>query len=97
MPWYEARDQTAPEAVAGMQHFHDRVAQLDLDPKTYVNYTYGPVRACVMKGRYEVEMDAQPGGPEFFSIQEMPEGYLMANYGTTHDERCNGADLMKKP
>jgi hypothetical protein len=95
MPWDEAKGQTSPEAVAGMKMVHDRIENADKDSKTYVSWTYGPVRACLMKGRYEVEMDADPGGPEFYAIAETGNGYTMMNYGTTQDERCSGPDLMK--
>jgi len=61
-----------------------------------VTYSYGPVRACLMKGQYEVEIDAEPGGKQFYDIREGPNGYTMVNFGTTQDERCSGPDLMKK-
>lgn len=95
MPWEEAAGQTAPEAVGKMQRVHSGLARLDRDASTSVSYTYGPVRACSVKGQYEVEMDGDRGGPEFFMIQDQSVGYLMADYGTTHDARCNGPDLMK--
>jgi hypothetical protein len=95
MPWDEAIGQTAPEAVGKMQRVHSGLARLDRDATTSVNYTYGPVRACTVKGKYEVEMDADRGGPEFFTIKDQPVGYLMVDYGTTHDEHCNGPDLTK--
>jgi hypothetical protein len=96
MPWNEAAGQTAPQAVARMKVVHDRVESMDKDAKTYVSFTYGPVRSCLAKGRYEVEMDADPGRPEFFAIAETGNGYMMMNYGTTQDERCSGPDLKKK-
>ena len=95
MPWDEAKDQTAPEAIEALRRIHERVAQLDRDPKTYVGYTYGPVRACLMKGRFEVEMDADPGGRQFYTIEQGQNGYTMINISTTQDERCSGPDLMK--
>jgi hypothetical protein len=54
------------------------------------------VRACSVKGRYEVEMEADPGGKQFYAIEEGQSGYMMVNFGTTQDERCSGPDLMKK-
>jgi hypothetical protein len=95
MPWDEAKNVTAQEAIAGMKTIHDRLQQEDKDVKTYVGYTYGPVRSCTVKGRYEVEMDADPGGPQFYAIQEGKDGYSMVNFGTTQDERCSSPDLMK--
>jgi hypothetical protein len=95
MPWDEAKDQTAPEAVDALRRIHERVAQLDSDPKTYVGYAYGPVRACSLKGRYEVEMDADPGGRQFYAIEQGKNGYTMVNFSTKQDERCTGPDLMK--
>jgi hypothetical protein len=97
MPWDEAQGQTAPEAIAGMKIVHDHLADLDKNSNTYVTFSYGPVRSCLTPGRYEVEMDADPGGPEFYAIAEAPNGYVMTNYGTTQDERCSGPNLMKKP
>ena len=79
-----------------MKVIHDRIASSDKDSKSYIGYSYGPVRACLMKGRYEVEMIADPGGPQFYAIQEGQNGYTMVNFGTTQDERCSGPDLMKK-
>jgi hypothetical protein len=95
-PWDEAKAQTAPDAVAGMMAVHERVAQSNKDANTYVSFSYGPVRPCLMKGQYEVEMIAAPGGPQFYSVKELQNGYAMVNYGTTQDERCNGPDVMKK-
>lgn len=97
MPWGEAAGQTAPEAVAGLRTIHEHIADLDKNPDTYVRVTSGPVRSCLTKRHYEVEMEADPGGPGFYAIAEVPNGYMMMSYGTTHDERCNGPDLMKKP
>lgn len=95
MPWDEAVGQTAPETVGKMQRVHSGLAQLDRDASTSVSYTYGPVRACAVKGQYEVEMDGDKGGPEFFVIRDQPVGYVMVDYGTTHDTRCSGPDLTK--
>jgi hypothetical protein len=97
-PWDEAKGQTAPDAEEAMKAVHERQAQLEKSDKTYVTYTYGPVRSCTVKGRFEVEMDAAPGGPQFYAIQQRSEGdgYTMVNFGTTQDERCSGPDLMKK-
>jgi hypothetical protein len=97
-PWDEAKGQTIPTAEEAMKAVHEREVQLQKSEKTYVTYTYGPVRACTVKGRFEVEMDADPGGKQFYAIQQRTEGdgYMMVNYGTTQDERCSGPDLMKK-
>lgn len=95
MPWEEAAGQTDPEVAAKMQRVHAGLARLDQDASTSISYTYGPVRACAVKGQYEVEMGADRGGPEFFTIKDQPVGYLMVNYGSTHDEHCNGPDLTK--
>ncbi|NYF78493.1 hypothetical protein [Granulicella arctica] len=96
MPWDEAKEQTAPEAIEGLKALHERLAASEKDAKAYVSYEYGPVRACSVKGRYEVEMDAKPGGKQFYAIQEGQNGYTMVNFGTTQDERCSGPDMMKK-
>jgi len=96
MPWDEAKAQTSPNEIEGMKVVHERLAKSDKDVKTYVSYKYGPVRACSVKGRYEVEMEADPGGKQFYAIEEGQSGYMMVNFGTTQDERCSGPDLMKK-
>lgn len=95
MPWNEAQAVTSPDAIRGMEQVHKQHTQLGKDPKTYVTYTYGPVHACTVKGQYEVEMDADPGGSQFYIIREGPNGYTMVNYATTADERCSGPNLMK--
>jgi hypothetical protein len=97
MPWNEAAGQTESESIAGMKPVHDRVEHASKDSKTYVSYTYGTVRSCQPKGMYEVEMLADPGGPQFFTIRENASGYAMVNFSTVQDERCSGRDLMKKP
>jgi hypothetical protein len=95
MPWNEAIGQTDPASVSGMKTVHDKVEQAGNDSKTYISYTYGPVRSCLPKAMYEVEMDADPGGPQFFTIRESTSGYAMVNYSTVQDERCSGPDLMQ--
>ncbi len=96
MPWDEAKGQTSVDAAEPMKIVHDRYSQSQKDTKTFVSYSYGPVRACRVKGRYEVEMDADPGGPQYFAIEQGQNGYTMVNFGTTQDERCGGPDLMKR-
>ncbi|WP_263382916.1 hypothetical protein [Granulicella arctica] len=91
-PWSESRRWSVAEGAATLQKVHEAFANGRKDAS--VTYTYGPVRACSVKGQYEVEMDREPGGPEFFAIKEEPSGYLLANVGTTADERCSGRDLM---
>lgn len=58
-------------------------------------YSYGPVRACSMKGQYEVEIDADPDGKQFYAIREGQNSYTLVNFSTKQDERCSGPDLMK--
>jgi len=96
MPWDEAKGQTSVDAAEPMKIVHDRYSESQKDTKTFVSYSYGPVRACLVKGRYEVEMDADPGGPQYFAIKQGQNGYTMVNFGTTQDERCGGPDLMKR-
>jgi hypothetical protein len=96
MPWDEAKGQTAPDAVTGMKTVHGHIADLNKGANTYVSISYGPVRSCLMKGQYEVEMIADPGGPQFYAVKQSSNGYTMVNYGTTQDERCSGPDLMQK-
>jgi hypothetical protein len=96
MPWDEARDVTRPEAIPTLKAFHESWQEMDKKSGTYVSYEYGPVRACMDKRRYEVEMDADSGGPQFFAIQEGKDGYVMAGISTKHDLSCSGPDLMKK-
>jgi hypothetical protein len=93
-PWSEAKDWSLPEGLAGFEKAHEAFARSRKDSS--VTYNYGPVRSCLMKGLYEVEIDADPGGPQFYAIREAPNGYTMVNFGTTQDERCTGPDLMKK-
>ncbi len=93
-PWSEAKQWSA---VAGAMQFtavHAEFEQGHNDAS--VTYSYGPVRSCFDKSRYEVEIDATPGGPEFYAIQEGSGGYTLVNYGTTQDDRCSGPNLMKK-
>ena len=93
-PWSEAKEWSLPEGLAGFQKAHEAFERGRKDVS--VSYSYGPVRACLMKGQYEVEIDADPGGPQFYAIREGQNGYTLVNFGTTQDERCNGPDLMKK-
>jgi hypothetical protein len=93
-PWSEAKDWSLPEGLAGFEKAHEAFARSRKDGN--VTYSYGPVRSCLMKGQYEVEIDADPGGPQFYAIREAQNGYTMVNFGTTQDERCSGPDLMKK-
>jgi hypothetical protein len=93
-PWSEATDWSLPEGLPGFEKAHAAFERSQKDANT--TYSYGPVRACLMKGQYEVEIDADTGGPQFFQIRENGNGYTMINFGTTQDERCSGPDLMKK-
>jgi hypothetical protein len=93
-PWSEAKDWSLPEGLAGFEAAHEAFERGRKD--ACVAYSYGPVRACTMKGQYEVEIDADPGGKQFFEIREGTNGYTLVNFGTTQDERCSGPDLMKK-
>ena len=94
-PWNEAKEWSLPEGLAGFQKAHEAFERGRKDANT--TYSYGPVRACLMKGEYEVEIDADPGGQQFYAIRETGRGYMLVNFGTTQDERCSGPDLMKKP
>ena len=93
-PWSEAKQWSVPEGLEGFEKAHEAFARGHKDAS--VTYSYGPMRACLMKGQYEVEIDAEPGGKQFYDIREGPNGYTMLNFGTTQDERCSGPDLMKK-
>jgi hypothetical protein len=93
-PWSEAKQWSVPEGLDGFEKAHEAFARGRKDAN--VTYSYGPVRGCLMKGQYEVEIDADPGGKQFYAIREGPNGYAMVNFGTTQDERCGGADLMRK-
>ena len=93
-PWSEAKRWSVAEGAAGFEKVHEAFARGRKDAS--VTYSYGPVRACSVKGRYEVEIDAEPGGPQFYAIEQGQNGYTMVNFGTTQDERCGGVDLMKK-
>jgi hypothetical protein len=93
-PWSEAKQWSLAEGLAGFEKVHEAFARGRKDSS--VGYNYGPVRGCLMQGRYEVEMDATPGGPQFYAIKQGQNGYTMVNFSTTQDERCNGPDLMKK-
>jgi hypothetical protein len=92
-PWNDAKEWSLPEGLAGFQKAHDAFERGRKDANT--TYSYGPVRACLMKGQYEVEIDADPGGRQFYAIREGQNGYMLVNFGTTQDERCSGPDLMK--
>lgn len=94
-PWSSAKNWSAAEGLAGFERAHEAFTKAHNAGS--VTYTYGPVRACSTKGRFEVEMNADPGGPQFYAIQQRSEGdgYTMVNFGTTQDERCSGPDLMK--
>jgi hypothetical protein len=96
VPWSSAKNWSAAEGLAGFEQVHEAFTKAHNAGS--VTYTYGPVRGCSVKGRYEVEMDADPGGKQFYALQQRTEGdgYMMVNYGTTQDERCSGPDLMKK-
>jgi len=94
LPWSEAKQWSVPEGLEGFEKAHEAFARGHKDAS--VTYSYGPVRACLMKGQYEVEIDAEPGGKQFYDIREGTNGYTLVNFGTTQDERCSGADLMKK-
>jgi len=94
LPWSEAKQWSIAEGAEGFEKAHETFAQGHKDAS--VTYSYGPVRGCLMKGQYEVEIDAEPGGKQFYDIREEPNGYTLVNFGTTQDERCSGADLMKK-
>lgn len=94
LPWSEAKQWSVAEGSEGFEKAHEAFARGRKDAS--VTYSYGPVRACLMKGQYEVEIDAEPGGKQFYDIREGPNGYTMVNFGTTQDERCSGPDLMKK-
>jgi hypothetical protein len=93
-PWSEATDWSLPEGLAGFEKAHEAFERSQKNAG--VTYSYGPVRACLMKGQYEVEIDADPGGKQFYAIREGQNGYTLANFGTTQDERCSGPDLMKR-
>lgn len=93
-PWNEVKEWSLPEGMAGFEKVHEAFARGRKDGN--ITYSYGPLRGCLMKGQYEVEIDADPGGPQFYAIREAPNGYTMVNFGTTQDERCSGPDLMKK-
>jgi len=93
-PWSEAKEWSLPEGLAGFQKAHEAFELGRKDANT--TYSYGPVRACLMKGQYEVEIDADPGGRQFYAIREAENGYMLVNFGTTQDERCSGPDLMKR-
>jgi hypothetical protein len=93
-PWSAAKGWSAPEGLAGFERAHDAFTKMH--DAGSVTYSYGPVRACTVKDRYEVEIDADPGGPQFYAIAQGTDGYTMVNFGTTQDERCSGPDLMKK-
>ncbi len=85
-PWSEAQRWSLPEGAAGFEQAHAAFEKGAKDAA--VTYAYGPVRACLVKDRYEVEMDAKPGGAQFYAIEERPGGYILVNYATTQDERC---------
>jgi hypothetical protein len=93
-PWSEAKEWSLPEGLVGFQKAHEAFDRGAKDANT--TYSYGPVRACQMKGQYEVEIDADPGGKQFYAIREAENGYMLVNFGTTQDERCSGPDLMKR-
>jgi hypothetical protein len=93
-PWDEAKDWVLPEGLVGFKAAHDVFERGRKDSS--VTYSYGPVRACTMKGQYEVEIDADPGGGQFYAIREGNNGYTLVNFGATQDERCSGPDVMKK-
>ena len=74
-PWDEAKDWVLPEGLAGFKAAHDAFERGRKDSS--VTYSYGPVRACTMKGQYEVEIDAEPGGKQFYAIREGNNGYTL--------------------
>lgn len=93
-PWSDARQWSLPAGIPTFARVHDQFERSSKDAS--VTYAYGPVRACLMQGRYSVEIDSDPVGPAFYTIQEGPDSYTMVDYSTTQDERCSGPDLMKK-
>lgn len=95
IPWKEASERTSSDSIAKLKLLHETIRRLDEKAETYVGYEYGPVRACRIKGRYEIEMDADPGGAQYFSIREDRNGYTMTDTSKMHDERCDGPDLMQ--
>jgi len=94
-PWSEAKDWSLAEGRTGFKAAHDAFERGRKDASAI--YSYGPVRACSIKGQYEVEIDADPGGKQFYAIREGQNGYTLVNFSTKQDERCSGPDLMKGP
>jgi len=93
-PWSEAKQWSLAEGLPTFAKVHEAFERGRKDAS--VLYSYGPVRACQMKNRYLVEMDAEPGGSEFYTIESGPDSYTLVDYSTVQDERCSGPDLMKK-
>lgn len=108
-PWGESQNFIAPENSVALQKTHDQYnIPLKVTDKQFMDYSYGPVRACSNKGTYQIEIDlslntfvsGKPGGDFeskgawYFHVHELKNGYQLLSVTTTADSNCVGPDLM---
>jgi hypothetical protein len=108
MPWDEARAQDMADAPSVLEQVHAFSHRDDASNDSFVQWQNGPVRACLVKGAFQVQMDVsetlhtndKAGGAthalptEYFQLREGNGGYVMMGVLTKPNPACGGADLM---
>ena len=106
-PWSESVLFVVPEADQTLQAVHDEFARPGTDT-AFVSHSFGPVRACVAAGTYQVQINSRlersvvgkPGGEStllpshYFRVRETGNGYLMVSVPTEPDPDCKSGNLM---
>ena len=94
-PWIDAKKWSAAESLPALEKIHKEFTKSRTTENQFVGYEYGPVRSCTLKGRYQVEIDADPGRPMFFAIEQGTNSFTLLNLAKTPDLTCNGPDIMQ--
>jgi hypothetical protein len=94
--WKEAKKWGVTERLPEFEKVHEDFARDRASKEWKIAYSYGPVRACTAKGRYEVAIDADPGGQMFFEIQQGRNSFTLVNFARASDKQCQGPDIMPK-
>ena len=101
MSWGEASGFSKENTLEALEAVHDRYEKNAKKKDTYVEYIFGPVRACHDNSKhFQVQMnetrEKEQTTPLFFSILENGNGYTMLATSAQTDTRCDGRNLAKQ-
>ncbi len=96
--WSDARHWSDPANLSILEKVHAGFRALRAPAaKNLPLFTYGAVRACSDDSKhFQVELKSDPGQTTYFRLNQGENSFSILSAGAEADQRCKGADLMRK-